>query len=402
MRPWCLGLVFVAGCYRPATEPPCTVTCDLAGAAACPGDQVCHSDGLCHAASGGCPVQGDASVVDSSIDGLVGPPYCFGKATGSGLFRYCAPALSDVQLSLASFIRTDTGGDCTSFATQASNEVPGVCVIYARTINVPSAGVRVEGPRPLVLVAIESIEVEGVLDVASHVTSMPGAGANPAGCEPLAAAKSSTGGGKGGGAGGTAQGAGGAGGSAGTDGEGAQPKVAVAPGVVRGGCSGDIGVAPNPCTPGRGGGAVYLIAGSSITINNGGKIDASGSGASGGGSSGCGGGAGGMIGFDAPQIVSNGILMAVGGGGSSGNNAGVQGGSDPSSPALGGSGGGNNAGGAGGPGAGGTTLTGFAGASVSQLLNGGGGGGGAGWIVVYGGGSVPFLMNRVGPPPSSP
>lgn len=401
MGRWCLALVFAAGCYRPAAEAPCSVTCDYAGAGACPGSLICLADGVCHAPGGGCGDEHpDGPPIDpDAADGRTGPPYCFGRRTGAGLLQYCAQTLSTDQIELPSFIHT---GTCAITVDQASTEVPTVCVMYAKRFSVDSIGLRVEGPRPLVLVATDTITIDGVLDVASHVTSMPGPGSNPAGCGPTAAAKPSNGGGKGGGAGGTAQGAGGAGGAAGSDGVGAQPKAPEAPGVIRGGCSGDNGVSPNGCAVGRGGGAIYLIAGASITIGPNGKINASGSGAGLAQSSGCGGGAGGMIGFDAPVITNNGILIANGGGGSSGANGTPTPGNDPSAPATGGSGGGNVAGGSGGGGAGGGMLEGLPGGGGAATLNGGGGGGGAGWIVVYGGGSVPYLVSAVSPQPTSP
>jgi hypothetical protein len=67
MRGAALALL-VAGCYGPTIEDACSVTCDFAGAAQCPGDLQCFADNVCHdPAAPACPGDGggtfDANLV---------------------------------------------------------------------------------------------------------------------------------------------------------------------------------------------------------------------------------------------------------------------------------------------------------------------------------------------------
>jgi hypothetical protein len=135
---------------------------------------------------------------------------------------------------------------------------------------------------------------------------------------------------------------------------------------------------------GHGGGAVFLIAGTKIDIQGG--INAAGEGGTPGiknSAGGGGGGAGGMIGFDAPMITANSLILANGGGGAEGSGTATVAGAPGNDPTTilaaaggventvqGGDGGNGSAGLAGGSGAAGTSGTG----------GGGGGGGGAGLI----------------------
>jgi hypothetical protein len=68
MRGAALALLVVAGCYSPTIENACSVTCDFAGAAACPGELECFADNRCHAPGQlACPGDGggtfDANIV---------------------------------------------------------------------------------------------------------------------------------------------------------------------------------------------------------------------------------------------------------------------------------------------------------------------------------------------------
>jgi hypothetical protein len=413
MRRWCLGVAFLAGCYRPATEAPCVVTCNYNAERACPGNQQCMADNLCHAPGGGCGDPGDAMPVDGTdasdvTDGptVDDPPgsLCFGRGTGSGrgLLRVCTNATPMASVMLAGTVNTDTFQLCAPHV-----QGPGLsdlCVVWGITVGLASGStVRLEGSRPLVLVGIQGITIEGTLDAASHIDSMTaGPGADAPQCSLPSPPMFSGNGGAGGAAGGTGQGAGGAGGRSGSASQGTPGAPTTLTGV-RGGCSGGLGLSTDAqCTRGLGGGAVYLISSTAITITATGAINASGGAARGGGGSGCGAGSGGLIGFDAAQINQLGKLFANGGGGSSGANGGASiDGNDSASPQIGGLGGFNSAGGSGGNGAAAATLVGSPGASVATNLHGGGGGGGAGWIVVYGGASIPASVN-VSPPATSP
>lgn len=130
---------------------------------------------------------------------------------------------------------------------------------------------------------------------------------------------------------------------------------------------------------------MFLIAGESIDVR--GEINAAGEGGEGsdeGSFGGSGGGAGGMIGFDAPTITCNNLLLANGGGGGGGSE-GLDSGSpgddsDAITAAHGGRGFGMGNGGDGSPAAlAGPGVTGSQG-STFNLAGGGGGGGGAGLI----------------------
>lgn len=384
MRRWCLGVAFLAGCYRPATEAPCVVTCNYNAERACPGDLECMGDNLCHAPGGGCGPTDDVMRIDAPTDGapVDNPPgsVCFGRGTGTGpgLLRICHPSSPALgALTLAPLINTDSNQLCEPVSQGPA--LPGLCVLYAENISF-TGRVRAEGSRALVLVASQGIVVDGTFDVGRVTKGVNAApGADSAVCiQPQAPTGSN--GGAGGGAGGTAQGSGGNGGNAGfnTAGRASMPQPLNG---VRGGCSGGEGLLDTaPCSAGSGGGAVYLIAGNGITFTANGRIDASGGGATSGDGSGCGGGSGGLIGIDTPSIsVNSGAsLMARGGDGSPGSNNG----------------------GVAGNGAFGTTLTGSPGGDAANNLLAGGGGGGAGWIVVYGGGSL--AGGDTSPPPTSP
>jgi hypothetical protein len=260
-----------------------------------------------------------------------------------------------------------------------------VCVIYASDLTVTST-VRATGARPLVLAATGDITIDGTLDVSSSMAGGTGAAAN----DPTCAVKRVNGSTSGGGAGGSFRGKGGDGGagtvSVGTAGL-AGDSVAL-PAVLRGGCPGYAalgGVSP-------GGGAVRVVASTSLNVTATGRVLANGAGGQPagqlfGGYGGVGGASGGMIQLAAPSIAIQGVLSANGGGGSeagdmtSGGASGSDGGPN-STPAKGGAGM-SPTGGDGGAGGAGTTLMGVNGAStVAATSGGGGGGGGVGYIVI--------------------
>ncbi len=381
----CLGVLMLVGCYQPSTEAPCTVRCDSAAKTGCPGDQLCGGDGLCHTATGGCGATFDAAA-DSTVADLAlidlpagDGPICF----GSGIVRICVPTVSTATTSLPTFIDTGTSTTCSPGSTETGEPV---CLVYARTINDTVGVVRVEGPLPLVLVAVETIDLTHGIDVSSMANGAVGAAADAPLCSAPSPAALSGGGGASGAAGGTFQGGGGSGAAAGSTPGGQAAIPGAKPTQIRGGCRGGLGVNGNAVgVAGHGGGAVYLIAGSGIVVRPGALINASGGGAVNGNGSGSGGGSGGLIGLDAAQLQIAGKLFANGGGGSSGFVAGVSfAGGDSAGPVNGGLGGFNSNGGSGGKGSGGQTLlAGSSGAGVAVNFNAGGGGGGAGFILVY-------------------
>jgi len=273
----------------------------------------------------------DAPDRDADIDAPsdTSDPGCFGKNP----FTICLATqpTSDVTLPMA--IDTgDTGTDsCTSIGgTIAQVGSVEVCAIAGTHITAAGTIVGVFGPRPLVLVATESIDVTTTsFDLTSRTagTSSDGPNANPPQCTTDATQNgASSMGAASGGAGGTF-------GTKGSDGGGAASGnvaggVAKAPpttfDLLRGGCPGGAGAAgtANSATVagGSGGGVVYLVARNAITIS--GTINASGGGGRGGDGSrggGSGGGSGGMIVLHAPLLsLSAGARVFANGGGGGG------------------------------------------------------------------------------------
>ena len=291
------------------------------------------------------------------------------------------------QLTLPSGLNTDTASECLPTPqTWLDQGQRDACLIVADSITVATTQVR--GSRPLVLAA-NTLTITTLLDTSSHLgpPASTGPGAAPSECSAFLIAPAPHMDGAGGGAGAsfmTAGGNGGAGDIQNQRGGTAPAKDAAEPSILRAGCTGQdgaIGVSGMPGIGGPGGpggGAVYLVAGATITI--GGVIDASGAAGSaiGGASGGGGGGSGGSIVVYAPTIVATGAtLMANGGGGAADQtNNGSE--PDPTQPTVPAAGGGATTGG-GGAGFAGTTQA-AAGLGGGAGKGGGGGGGGGGYI----------------------
>ena len=323
----------------------------------------------------------DAGSTPDIAPDVAGNAVCLGP---SG-FEVCLPDNVGPKMLFAP-INTTSSPLCApqppTWATQ--NQTPA-CFIFGSTIRIDGI-VRVTGDRPLVLAALDTIDVAMPIDAASHFMGFTmvqslGPGAPSKDCElPSEAVSAPNGGGGGGGAGGTFMGEGGHGG----DGTGAGGKAAPigisapAPRILRAGCSGGDGGKGNgdAGVGGAGGGAVYLVAANKISVTS--YINASGAAGRPGGpfSGGSGGGSGGMIMLHAAMIEGSGTLIANGGGGGGGsaNNIGTPGTeSMPSSPAFPPAGGG----GPGGVGGSGAAINAPARPGESQIDRGGGGGGGA-------------------------
>jgi hypothetical protein len=300
---------------------------------------------------------------------------------------------------------TDTigPGKSTTF-DQGTNQV--VRLLSVPYFKVEGGGqLQVIGDLPLIIASWTTIDIDGTLDAGSYSTlGIAGAGADPQACDATAAATGTdadSGGGSGGGGGGAYQGGGGGGGpgDSGSPSAGGAGGTAVpAPGIVRGGCDGAASGAAGPAASdptarsagGVSGGAIQLtaqvkvkVAGSGRALAGGGAGLGSptGSGAGGGGA-----GSGGYLGFDAPEVVFDGRVIANGGGGGASQVFGAAG--DPGTdgrPDETAAAGGNAVGGcatAGGDGSAGGTLDGAT-VAGSVTCGGGGGGGGAGYILVW-------------------
>jgi hypothetical protein len=349
-------------------------------------------------AAGGCSFSGsnkpaDAHGIDTSHDGppdstIDGPPDAAQQDFGTGAWTVHVPTLPTASVSLMGSIDTGPASqDCMMTAMWTDGSQPDACFIVGTTIGTSNA-IVVHGPRPLVLVATDAITIDANLDVSSRRGQAAGPAANWSGCATPSAGGSRNNVG-GGGAGGTYITVGGSGG-AGDNGQAtaglASNTMMPAPSILHGGCrgsNGGTGGTGPQSTGAASGGALYLVAGKSITISA--IVNASGSGVSAGGhaSGGGGGGSGGTLIMYAPAITATGgTLVANGGGGAGGgdnNSNGTSGGdamtADPTAQATGGNG-------PGGGGGSGYSSQGDAGVGVggSPGDGGGGGGGGAGYI----------------------
>lgn len=323
-----------------------------------------------------------SSKLDAPAD--TGSSLCFGS--------FVAVCLRDAP---SSSITVNSGATLT-YDTQASSPdcvatTPdvGACVVAATSITV-NGTIRGTGPRPLILLATDSITVNsgGVIDVASRRGGPNlGAGANPPSrCQSGTAPTERTGawGGSNASKGGDGNEAGGSNASGG-DAASALPR----PTALFGGCAGGNGAGGSGGIGGAGGGAVDLIAATMIAIN--GTVNASGAGANGAsdnGAGGGGGGSGGLIVLDAPTVTINGSarVFAQGGAGGEGGRSGGGGnaGADPTTPGQAAQGG-SGAGSGGDGGAGATTGDGGDGGEDGGGIifddGGGGGGGGRGFII---------------------
>jgi hypothetical protein len=315
----------------------------------------------------------------------------------------CAPEamLQGLTYSINIDIDTDMDGMC-SRVEPAQNGQHELCLVLASDFTLAgNAKLTAHGSRPLVVVAMGRMTIAGTVDVSSHVGVL-GAAANDASCITVAGQGqgfNAAGGGPGGSFGSR-------GGAGGLDGNGvtlASPPVdPTTLAVVRGGCPGGAGgydPEAQAAAGGDAGGAVYLMAGTSLTIT--GSVLANGRGGSvvkpmlmSSYPGGAGGGTGGLIMLDAPATTVTGVVMANGGGGGAGGSDGASAGNPgadpgPAMPTVAAAGGTSTGDGTGGSGGAGSTLQlptqgGFGMSSLGRDGGGGGGGGGQGVIRIFG------------------
>jgi hypothetical protein len=328
-------------------------------------------------------------------------PHCFLGQPGDLLGSACVP----------SPIERGFGGDMTVDTNMGSpiceaDFKAAYCMISGTKVTI-QAGARIvaTGERPLLIVAYDTIDVEGTVDVSSHraPAEVIGASADDARCQPAAGGSDTVGGS--GGAGGSLSFFGGAGGAAGAT-AGPQPLPGPTPVALHGGCIGGPGGAFGMAlggAVGHSGGAVYLIAQSSITLGAGARLLANGEGGGKGspGAGGGGGGSGGMIVLDAPMIAlaTGALVLAEGGGGGGGGDLGnlaSDGGEVDSAP---GASGGSATAPAGAGGGGATASAGINGHDNATTSTGGAGGGGgaSGAVLIYGARSGTALISPPAP-----
>jgi hypothetical protein len=348
---------------------------------------------------GGMMIDGDSTT--TTTDAIV----CF----GTGNYRACFNEPT-TPVSFGEGAAIDTANDpaCMKMQPMGWTEAgqPAACFIVGTTINIPN--VSVAGDRPLVLIATGNLNVNGILDAASHngaSAALPAkigpsapstacmATAEPGDYDPQASKDAGGGGaggsffnlpGKPGGIGDTSTAAGGV----------AAASLTTAPVLLRAGCNAQSGgegsAAGTAGKSGAGGGAVYLLAGGTMAFAATGGVNASGAGAgvAGARGGGGGGGSGGMIVLHAESFTATmgAFLMANGGGGGPGaNNGGAVAGADPSptmplavAPATNGCGNGCGNGGQGAA----QGIPAGSGQDGGDNLGGGGGGGGLGYVRV--------------------
>ncbi len=265
-------------------------------------------------------------------------------------------------------------------------------VYFARSWRIePNSITIANDSKPVVIVALTTIEILGKLDASAQGLS-EGAGGFKG--------TTTNGGGKGGGSAGSGAsntpgvggggaafcGAGGAGGNAsGSAGQGGTPygTAELVPLVAGSGGGGSA------LFGGGSGGAIQLVAGTSITIDSTGVVAAGGGGGysgngNGTGQAGAGGGSGGALLLEAPNVTIAGTLAVNGGGGGGGSGSpDNQAGADATANGQIAAGGNPSTTGAGGNGGAGSTKAGTAGAAGDTTTGtnaAGGGGGGAGYI----------------------
>jgi hypothetical protein len=313
------------------------------------------------------------------------------------------PAGPALEISGDTSLKTDDGttmpaNPAIACAPMMPGSTPAVCALFATSIKIDlDVTLSSFGGKPLVLLATDSIDIEGTLDVASHLGGSAGAGSPHAACSAGTNPKTA-GGGQGGsygtvgGSGGDADGAPSSGGVAGTT---------LAIDMLAGGCPGANGDAGG--TGGAGGGATFLAT-PMLVVGDGGAIDASGAsgaGAPSGKHGGGGGGAGGLVAISVGTLylVGNAQIFANGGHGGGGSSQATAGsdGSDPTNAASGGgSGSGADTGGSGGAGA---DRNPAAAGMAATGGNDGGGGGGGGAGALYIRPTVLTNTTNVSPPP---
>jgi hypothetical protein len=415
MRYGFAALLALSGCYAPVVVggAPCDVARDN-----CPTGQTCVASG---ASSGVCS---GGTTVDAGKIGDVGEA-CLGKQLLGSVCLQVAPTAAVTLSSATIDTASTTAGNCTEIRAQAGG--PSLCIVAGTSISVPAGiTVRAIGSNALVLVASGTITVAGSVEVSSRagetIGGLPALGAGArASCAVLGLDgeigrfqnnSDYGGGGGGGGSFGSLGGAGGKGGrgtiAGGTVVGGAVPRVLV--GGCPGGRGGDGEGGGGGGAGGSAGGAVYLLAGDTISVLAGGKLGASGAGGAAGtdgmfsSGAGGGGGAGGMIGLEAASLRIAGSLVANGGGGGGGcggapTDHGLPG-ADASVATIAATGGNGGGGGGGNGGAGsiGTTAgAAAAGGTTNDVSAGGGGGGGAGVIRLFG---TPTTTGTISPPAS--
>jgi hypothetical protein len=350
----------------------------------------------------------------SDNDGTTVAQTCWtiSDATNNAHWSACTTAIvPSIVVTGTVSINTDGGDSSPSTYTCAplADGSANVCALVAGSITIEAGAVlSAHGAKPLALLG-HIIDIQGTIDVASHIHGQRGAGALDNNCTPnMTLAKAG-----GGGAGGTYAASGGNGGDqGGVPNSGGPAGFTQSGSELRGGCDGrrggDGSSSGGPNGVGGGGGGVVWISSDMNMLKLGDRAVINASGASGAGATddghgGHGGGSGGLIVLQSSTITynANAQIFANGGHGGGGAAGGTPGGdgTDPTGPGSGGGGGAGGQGpsaaaahGDGGSGYPASTRNGDNGDGPQQG-GGGGGGGGQGAIriasaTLIGGGNV--------------
>ncbi len=321
----------------------------------------------------------------------------------------CDVAATSDELVIANSANFDTNLDTNcNGGVVAQVAGPEICVVRYRTIEIqPDITLSVSGSRVLALVADESLEINGILDVAATGnTDGPGGGfVISGGAESGSNAAGGAGFATAGGAGGNSSADGGAanGGAAAID-----PALLTA---LVGGTRSATFIAPPelPNSGGGGGGATLISCRASVVVA--GTIDAAGGGGKSGFNlaniasvGGCGGGAGGNVVLQGMNLSVTGQVFANGGGGGGGRPAGQQKGSNglDGTRSTGGAAGGLSLGGGDGHGGNGGAVgvqPGPGARSTDAQASAGGGGGSVGFFQSY---TPPGVTPTLSPSAASP
>lgn len=118
--------LLAAGCYRPASVQPCTVSCGTE--TPCPDELTCV-EGRC-AASGATCGPGDT-------DAMPDAPPCPGTLVGKDLLRICLVANLPAATGLSGTIDTSADPRCNAFVLDSD---PSLCTIAGENIDVTTRG----------------------------------------------------------------------------------------------------------------------------------------------------------------------------------------------------------------------------------------------------------------------
>jgi hypothetical protein len=257
-------------------------------------------------------LDGDVKDGDAAPLGFGSTPHqvgaCMPHFTVANGIGYPSEVPAPIRIADSDGVNTDTDPRC--FKT--SPPLP-YCLLFASTFEIaPTGYLGTEGSRPLAIVAVDDLIINGNLDVAgADGPGNPGPGSHSAGAAP-----------KFGGGGGNAE--------PGADGCGQSGGAAIAVPTLVGGGNGGGTSDPNPACQrgGGGGGAVQLVSlCGAVRIPRPGNINASGGGGSGTDDALCplgfGGGAGGTVWVQAGDFTFDGVggatLHLFGGGGGGGS-----------------------------------------------------------------------------------